>query len=247
MNHKNLLRALGRYKSFLISTHVNPDIDALASEIALAKFLKSLKKKVVIVNGDHVPAMYRFLPGISQVKAYSRAYQDFEAAVILDCGDLDRIKKIRKLIKDTTIIINIDHHITNDHFGTLNLVDVKASSTAEVIFNLLKEARYSLSKTTAMLLYLGIMTDTGSFRYENTTAHTFGVASELMKFRLPVNVFYRKIYETVPWSDLKAIIKIIQSAEMTLDGRCAMVTLSQRDIKTFSGQFDLREIGRAHV
>ena len=95
---------------------------------------------------------------------------DYDAAIVLDCGDLKRIGGVRRFIQEDKPLVNIDHHLTNDRFGSINVVDTKASSSCEMIFDLFKEAEYPLNRNLARLLYAGIMTDTGSFRYENTSA-----------------------------------------------------------------------------
>ncbi len=240
MSEKNLLAFLKKYKTFLISTHVNPDIDALASEIVTALFLKSLGKKVFIVNADAVPKMYRFLPFISLVQKKGNPL-DYDAAVIVDCGELDRIDTVQKILLPGKPIVNIDHHITNDYFGRVNYVQPKASSTAEVLYGVLKKERFSFTKETAALLYLGIMTDTGSFRYDNTTDYTHTIASHLLTFKIPVNDLYRRIYETIPLKDVQSFLKIANSFQMIEGGKVLYVELNDRLTKGFSGEFDIRE------
>ena len=241
MSIRKILKALQKNKIFLISGHVNPDVDVLASELALALFLKSQGKKVFVVNPDAVPRMYQFLPGVRAIKKFNGQNFNYDAAIILDCGDLGRIEKIQSILKKSRILINIDHHVTNREFGDLNLVDVKASSTSEIIFTLLKQARYQLDRKIAGLLYLGIMTDTGSFRYDNTTSYTHGIVSELLKFKISPRAMHRDIYENVPPADLKLFLKIIRHFDMCCRGRVAVVALRNETFKKFSDEFDLRE------
>lgn len=241
MSLKFVLKAIRKHKTFLITTHVNPDIDGLASELTLALFLKTLGKKVHVVNVEKVLPMHAFLPSVRLVKGFSHQNIDYDAAIVVDCGDLDRIAKVRKLIKKDKPLINIDHHITNDFFGRINLVNIKASSTAEVIFDLLKEAKCRLTKNMAILLYLGIMTDTGSFRFDNTTSGTHRIVSGLMKFKFSVAQLYKRVYETVPLKDLRIFTKLIGHFQMTHRGRVASIELPNAAIDKFSEEFDLRE------
>ena len=241
MTFPKVLKAIKQNKTFLISTHVNPDIDGLASELAVALFLRALKKDVHVVNTGKILPMYSFLPKIGLIKEFDGRPLRYDAAIIVDCGDLDRIDRVKKILLKGKPVINIDHHITNARFGTINLVHPKASSTAEVIFDLLKSSRQKLTKDMAVLLYLGILTDTGSFRYDNTSAHTHAVVSELMQFNFSVNKFYKKIYETVPLKELKLFTRLISSFQMNYGGKVASMTLTKSVLKTFSGSFDLRD------
>jgi len=241
MSSQKILQTIKKCKIFLISTHAGADIDGLASELVLALFLRLLGKKVYIVNAEKVLPMHLFLPQAGLIKGFDGKFIDYDAAMIVDCGDLDRIDKVKAMIIKGKPLVNIDHHITNDYFGTVNLVRPKASSTAEVIFDLLKEFRQKLTKDIAVLLYLGILTDTGSFRYDNTSSRTHAAVSELMKFNFPVNELYKKIYETIPLGDLKLFSRLISGFEISHGGKVASVVLTEKIYKGFSGAFDLRD------
>lgn len=242
MSLAKTVNAFKKHKSFLISTHVNPDPDALCSELALALFLKSIGKKVTVINEDPVPARFSFIPNVNLIKPLQDTLAVlYDAAVIVDCGDLQRIGQVERLLDPAKPVINIDHHITNEGFGSVDLVDPAASSTAEMLFDLLKKAGCRMTENIAALLYLGIMTDTGSFRYDNTTAHTHEVIGELMRFKIPVNAFYRRLYERVPFSDMKIFMKVVGALELCCGGRVVCVELSKRILNQFSEDFDLRE------
>ena len=242
MSMKNIIQTIRRSEKVLISTHVNPDPDALCSELALTDFLKSLGKKVTIVNHEAVPRQFYFLPGARSIKPYQENKNKvYDVAIVVDCGDLNRIGKVQNLIRKDKILINIDHHITNDSFGTLNLVEPSASSTAEVIYELLLKAGCVFNKNLAMHLYIGIMTDTGSFRYENTTARTHAIVAELLKFKISASKVYRKLYEIISFKDLKEFTKIISRFDMFFAGKVVCVRLRKAALSKFSGEFDLRD------
>ncbi len=242
MNMKNIIQTIKKHDKFLISTHVNPDPDALCSELALAIFLRSLGKKVSIVNHSALIRRFKFLPGFRSIKSYKEGQKvSYDVAIVVDCGDLNRIGKVQNLLRKDKILINIDHHITNDKFGDLNLVQPKASSTAEVLYGLLLKAKCVLTKNLAMHLYLGIMTDTGSFRYENTTARTHAITAELMKFKFSVTALYRKLYETISFRDLKEFTKLISNFDVFSAGKIICVELPKKSLLKFSGEFDLRD------
>ena len=193
----NIIRAIKKYNSFLISTHVNPDPDAICSELALAEYLRSIGKKVTIVNQVSIPDRFLFFPGAKAIKQYKEKMRvEFDIAIIVDCGELSRIGKVQQLLDEFSTVINIDHHITNDSFGRINFVDPQASSTAEILYDLLTKAGCRLTKSIAVNLYAGIMTDTGSFRYDNTKTKTLTIAAHLMKFKFSASDLYAKLYES---------------------------------------------------
>ena len=242
MSMKKIIQVIKKNKRFLISTHVNPDPDALCSELALAGYLRSIGKTVTIINDKDVPSQYLYFSGISRIKYYREKKKvAYDVAIIVDCGELDRIGRVSNLIQEGKVLINIDHHITNDYFGSLNLVQPKASSTAEVLYELFTKAKSPLNKSLAILLYTGIMTDTGSFRHENTTARTHAIASELIKFKFSVPKLYKKIYETFSCGDLKELIKVIGRFKIHFDGRVACIALSKKVLSKFTKEFDLRD------
>ncbi len=241
MGFATIRQEFHKNKTFIVATHVNPDPDALASQLAVAMYLKAQGKKVFVLAEDFTPQRYAFLPGSRLVKKVGPEKIFYDVAVVVDCGDLSRVGMVNKILDPNKPIINIDHHVTNNFFGTINHVVPKASSTAEVIFDFLEAAHYKLDKKVAALLYLGIMTDTGSFRYENTTARTHEVVSRLLKFNLPVNSFYQRLYETIPLDDLRNFTKLVSGFHSEFEGRVAYVELRRGVLKKFSEEFDLRD------
>lgn len=235
-------RVIAQNKRFLVCTHVNPDPDALASQIAVAQVLKNFGKDVRVLSSDPLPKRFRFLPGSKMIRAYEEGTRvPFEVAVIVDCGDLRRIGRVQELIPPGTSILNIDHHITNELFGTLNIVVPSASSTCEVLFDLFKKMKAAITRDMATLLYLGIMTDTGSFRYENTTAHTHAVTAELMRFPIPVSEFYEVLYETIPFNDIRYFTRLVGTFDFLSRGRVVCLELPKKVLAKFSDEFDLRD------
>ncbi len=239
---KNVLAVIRRHRKFLVTTHHNPDADAVSSALAMALFLKSMAKKAYVLNEDACPQWLKFLPGTSQFKKASDIKQlDYEVALVLDCGDLKRVGSVSRLIEKGKPLVNIDHHVTNDHFGSINVVAAKASSTCEMIFDLLREANAPLNKNVATLLYAGIMTDTGSFRFENTSAHTHAVAEQLMAFKLSASELYDRLYVGIPVMDMKRFTDVIHRAKLLDSNRVFCVSLPKRVVDRFSKSFDLKE------
>jgi bifunctional oligoribonuclease and PAP phosphatase NrnA len=239
---KSVLNTIRRHRKFLVTTHQNPDADAVSSALAMAMFLKSLGKKVQVLNEDACPQWLKFLPGTSMFKKASDIKKvDYEVAIALDCGDLNRVGGVRKFIEVGKPLINIDHHVTNDSFGSVNVVWSKASSTCEMIFDLLKVAKYPLNKNSALLLYAGIMTDTGSFRYENTSAHCHAIAGKLMAFNFSAAHLYDRLYAGIPVADMKMFTDVIHRAQLLDGNRVYCVSLPKGVMGRFSKSFDLKE------
>ena len=239
---RTVLNTIHRHRKFLVTTHHSPDADAVSSVLAMAMFLKSLGKQAHVLNEDACPQWLKFLPGTSIFKkASAKARVDYEAAIVLDCGDLERVGGVKKFIQEGKPLINIDHHVTNTSFGSVNVVCPKASSVCEIIFDLLKEARHPLNKNLALLLYAGIMTDTGSFRYENTSAHSHAVVEKLMAFKFSAAHMYDRLYVGIPVADLKMFTEVIRKAQLLYGNRVYCVSLSKGEAESFSKNFDLKE------
>lgn len=238
-----VLDAIKANKSFLISTHVNPDPDAICSELALAEYLRQLNKDVIVVNEEKVPERFKMFDGANKIKSLSQVKDArVDMVIVVDCGDLERIGNVMSLIKPSVKVINIDHHITNKGFGAINLIKTDASSTAEVLFDLIREGGGQLTKSMARNLYAGVMTDTGSFRYDNTTAKTHAIVAELMEYPFSAAALYRKVYETIPLNDLQLFTKVVSKFEALYDNQLIVIELSKKLVQRFSEDFDLRDM-----
>jgi len=239
---KEVIEVIRRNKSFLVCAHVNPDPDALSSQLAMVKCLQGLGKKVWAVSAAPIPKRFHFLPGIRMIKPYKKGARiPYDVAIVLDCGDFDRIGNIQELLSAERMLINIDHHITNELFGTLNILLPRASSTAEVLFDLFERMKFPITEEMAVLLYVGIMTDTGSFRYDNSTAHAHDVVARLMKFPIPVSLLYQILYETIPLNDIKYFTRLVGTFDFLFRGKVVCLELTKKIIKKFSEEFDLRD------
>lgn len=212
-------------RRFIISSHVNVEPDALGSELAFASLLRVFGKDVKIINDEDVPTRFKFMPGAAGIIAYKNQPVDFDVAVILDCSDLNRIGRVRKLIDKHQKIVNIDHHISNVNFGHINIVDGDASSASEIVYGILKNFGISLNKDIAFNLYCGILTDTGSFRYSSTSSKTFMIASQLVGFGLDVNKIYREVYKIDNLSHVKIIGRFLQEAKAYRQGKVIYLAL----------------------
>jgi len=233
--------AIKKYKRFLISTHTSPEGDALGSQLAFYYLLKKLGKQPVIINEDPLPQEYYFFPGKWLINLYRPGLRNinFDCMVVLDCADLSRIGQVQFLNSDNKPVINIDHHISNSGFGTVNLVDPLASSASEVVFKLYKEMRVPLDNDSALLLYAGMLTDTGSFRYSNTSAFTHKATAELLRFDFNANQVYKNIYENIPFNDMQLLIRALTYIHRASGGRIAWVEIPANLLRHKKLSFDL--------
>lgn len=237
-----VLNVFKNYKKFLISMHVNPDPDAIGSALALALYLKSIGKIVRVINETPCPEWLNFMPRIDLYEtANSKKKFIPEVVVILDCGEFERIGSVASFVMKETHVVNIDHHVTNTRFGQTNIVRDHYSSTSEILYELLKKARCVFTRDMATLLYLGVLTDTGSFGFDCTRSHTHAVIAELMRFDLPVSDLYRQVYETMPKTDLKPFLKLMSMLTLHDDERVACLTMTKKQMIKFSDKFDVKD------
>jgi len=173
----NLLSTCNR---IAVVSHYNPDVDAYGSSLGLIHALKSWDKKVVCMNETGIVGRYDFLPGLSEVKS-TLSDEPWDALVVCDCGAWKRVgDKLGPSIKRPQFVLNIDHHTSNEQFGTHNLINESACSTSEIIYEIIKSSGKAFPRESAICLLAGMYGDTGSFRYSSTTAKTFEIAATLV-------------------------------------------------------------------
>jgi len=230
MSLKKVSQAIKRNKRFLIASHINPEGDSLGSQLAMSYLLRLLGKDVVIVSDDTVTSEYGFLPGLKRIKNVKQIpnLSTFDCLVLLDCSNLSRCGRVKDFKKNCRLFINIDHHISNDNFADVNWVDPKASSTCEMVYRLFKQFKVPLNRDSALCIYVGIMTDTGSFHYSNTTAFTHRTVAELMNYNLNISQIYRQIYENVPIRDMLFLGRLISNIRTAAQGK--IVWLAIKDV-----------------
>ena len=215
---------------FLLTTHENPDGDALGSLLATHRILEALGKDSVMFLAAKefpLPVEYRFLP-LEEVFHESPADISDRVVVFLDCGNIDRMP-VDFLKNGDNKVINIDHHHDNTRFGSINLVDVEASCTAEIVFDLAGLLGVELTSEIANALYVALVTDTGKFMYENTDARSHRMAAGLIEAGVEVNEVYRRLYEHAPLEKLKLLARALEKIQLSDGGRLATTYISQDD------------------
>ncbi len=236
-NLKKIANVIEQNDNFVIISHINPDGDSVGSQLALYGILKKLlNKKVYIIDADPIPHIYEFLPFSSAKKTkYSKKIL-FDIVIVLDCGDLKRAGKLPINIESAKTIINIDHHISNINFGHLNYVDYTASSTGELIFRLLKKLKLSPDKDIAMCLYSAIMTDTGGYKYENTTSGAFSSAAELVNCGIYPEKIAKKIYENNALCSMHLLGIALQTLTLKANGKISYMFVTQKMMQSTSAK-----------
>jgi len=220
---------------FLLVTHENPDGDALGSLIAMRGALAELGKDVVMflpASELPLPYEYAFLPLDGLVTELPDDLEE-RTIVFLDCGNIDR-NPVAGAESDGAHVLNIDHHHDNTRFGTVNHVDDEASCTAEIVWQLMGALGLRASGLVADALYVGLVTDTGRFMYDNTGTQAHLMAADLIEAGVDVHGIYRHLYEGMPEGKLRLLARALTSAQRFDDGRLTLSWLSEEDF-TSSG------------
>jgi len=213
--------------NFAITTHVRPDGDGIGSSLGLCWLLRSLGKTAEVIVSDGIPVSYQSLPGANEIREVSEVDKEYDAIFVIECSDIDRpgIEGLRE-----QFTVNIDHHATSEHFGTLNWIDATASAVGEMIYNLCKAIGGRVTKEIAECVYMALVTDTGSFHFPNTTDRTLKVASELIKVGVKPAQISEAVYNSYPWSRIELMRQVLNTVKRDASGRVAWMrqTLEMR-------------------
>ena len=214
----------------LLTTHENPDGDALGSLLATHQILTLLgKDALMFMAADEfpLPAEYRHMD-FTGVLNHPPDDVSERTIVFLDCGNIDRMP-VDFLQQDNLHILNIDHHHDNTRFGTVNLVVPDASCTAEIVFRIAKQLEVEITAETADALYVALVTDTGRFMYENTTPEAHRMAAELIELGVDVHDVYRRLYEDLPFSRLQLLGRALEHVSRHDGGALTLTYLTRQD------------------
>jgi phosphoesterase RecJ-like protein len=225
-----VVAAIRGHERFLLTTHENPDGDALGSLLGMKLALEQLGKDVAIfIYGDApLPAEYAFMELDSVPR---RPPEDAVERVLLavDCANEDRLGPDPEVLQSARLVVNIDHHHDNTRFGDANLVDAYASSTGELLRDLLAELDVELTPEIAEALYIALVTDTGRFQYTNTTPKSLRLAAELVEAGADLHRIFQGVYETVQFAKLKLLARALERAQVYEGGRVVVSHLLRGD------------------
>jgi bifunctional oligoribonuclease and PAP phosphatase NrnA len=227
---------------FLLTAHEGPDGDALGSLLGMHHLLTRLGKDSVMFLAAKefpLPIEYRFLP-LEEVFHEPPADMQDRAIVFLDCGNIDRMP-VGFLTEGDNFRINIDHHHDNTLFGDVNLVEVDTSCTAEIVYELAVLLGVELSPEMASALYVGMVTDTGKFMYDNSNARTHRIAAELIEAGVQVDETYRRLYEHVPIEKLRLLSRALDGIERHCDGALVLAYITMADYEASGAGEEMTE------
>ena len=203
---------------FGITTHIKPDGDGVGSSLGLCWLLRSLGKEAEVIVHGEVPQAYRSLPGAEEIQDVKYVNGKYDAVFVIECSDLTR-PGIDGLENQFTV--NIDHHSTSEHFGTINWIDSTASAVGEMIYNLCKAIGGRITKEIAECVYMALVTDTGSFHFPNTSDRTLKVASELIKAGAKPEKISEAVYNNYPWSRIELMRQVLATVKRDQSGHIA--------------------------
>src|SRR5947209_1976747 len=225
-----IVEEIHQASKMLITTHENPDGDALGSLLAFDEMMRALgKDSLMFMSADNfpLPHEYQNLPLEGVVNAPPADMHE-RVAVFLDCGNIDRMP-VDFLQREGQHILNIDHHHDNTNFGTVNLVVGDASCTAEILWELSRALGVDITPSMAEALYIALITDTGRFMYENTGARSHQMAAELIEAGVDVAAVYRRLYQDLPFPRLQLLARALAQVRRYDDGALTVAHLTRSD------------------
>jgi len=220
--------ALARGRRFLVTSHARPDGDSIGSQVALALALQALGKTVRIVNRDPAPAPYQAFPGVALIDVAPAAEGEFDAAILLECGELSR-PGVAGL--DRYTIVNVDHHTGNTGYGALNWYDPSAAACAEMVLDLIDALGVPLTREIATAVYVAILTDTGSFRHANITPRTFEACRRAAAAGVDAAAVARQVFDSSPVGKLKLMSALLGRMRLEADDRLAVLYLDDEMLR----------------
>ena len=226
-------------KKILLLSHVNPDGDTLGSMCAMYSMIyERFKKKADMSIVSNIPLNYKFLPYVDLAQRYFDQSLVYDLVITLDVAALDRTRDSKIFFDKAKMTVNFDHHKTNPNYAQYNIVNPDASSCGEVLYDYFKEHDWKITKESAECLYVAIMTDTGNFRFENTSSKSLRAAAELVDLGANPTLLYKNCYETKTKNLVLFQNYCINKAEFLNDNKIAYTTVYKKDLEKFSAGDD---------
>jgi len=222
-----ILQTIKAANRILVTTHTDPDGDAVGSMLAMALALERLGKQTIMYNESPIPAVYQFLPAVGRIGRQLEPVDAVDAVVVLDCGDLSRIGSAAHRIRRMAAVLNIDHHVSNNGFGSHCLIDGQACATAEIVYRLIRALEIPLNKAIATCIYTGILTDTGSFRFSNTNAAAFAISQDLMHAGVDPYEVAQRVFGSYSLGRIKLLNLALNSIEISPNGKLSLMTVTR--------------------
>jgi bifunctional oligoribonuclease and PAP phosphatase NrnA len=235
MSLQIIISKIKEAKNLVIMPHISVDGDGLGSSIALGLVLRKMGKEVDIYIEEDVPYIYSFLPGLDLVKVFGReggkAFKNYDMAIALDTGDMGRLGKRVPLLENGKISANIDHHATNSEFAFYNYVNTGSSAVGEIVYEMIKLLGQSLDTEISTCLYVAIATDTGGFRFSNTSSKTHEIVADLLKNGVDVSEVSQKVFDTTSFQKTRLMGEAINSLDLLENGKIALIIITDEMMK----------------
>lgn len=225
--------AIEKADTVLTVSHVDPDGDALGTQLAFSEYLRGLGKKVIPVRESLVPDKYAFLPGIDSLIdiATLESAPTFDLAIVFECPTLDRTGGVAEYLQNSSKIISIDHHPESHEIGDIHWLDIKSSSVGEMVCEYFEIIEQQISESMATNLYTAILTDTGRFRFSSTTQRTLEFAGKLVGAGANPKQVVDKVYFNMLPSTMLLTGKVLCTLEFQADGKICLLTMTQQMLK----------------
>ena len=236
----HILDAVRESKTFCVAGHIRPDGDCVGSQLSLTQALQGEGKKVVCWNEDPMPDKYRFLDRDGLFQKPKRGMK-FDCVIATDCASFERLGKVSPCVARRKILINIDHHESNTRYGDLNWVSAREPSTGELVFRLLKVARWPITQPIADCLFTAISTDTGSFQYPTTRPGTFHAGADLVARGADLAKICDEVYQSYPLSRVRLLKHLYSHFRLTHENRVAYLWLRKADFARAGSESDETE------
>lgn len=221
------------HDDFLVVSHVNPDGDAISSTLAVGMLLQGLNKTYTMANSDSIPGKLNCLPGyerVLRVGDYSGERRQYRYVIAVDCADFARIGEAREWFDPQAVILNIDHHPTNDCFGSIQLIRASAAATVELLTELADRLGAEWNKELAECVYTGLLTDTGGFRYANTSPYVMSIASRMLEYGAPGHQLAEHLLERIAFSHILLLKRSLATLTFEANNRICWIAVTARDI-----------------
>ena len=225
---QKIIEAIKEARYIVMSCHMEPDGDAVGALVALGLGLKKAGKTVSLFCPSRFSRVYHFLKGhelINTAQAFD--YRVFDMGIVLDCSNISRIGRLKDYFEKLPVLINVDHHETNDRFGDICYVDAKASSTAEIVYEILQKLEIEIDYDIAVAIYAGIVADTGSFRFPNTNDRAFEISSEMIKIGVKPFDVAEYLFGDYRIGRLRLMNYALDSLEVSPDGHISLMVVTK--------------------
>ena len=230
-----IVDAIRARQRFVLGSHSRPDGDSIGSQLAMAYALRAMGKAAVAVNADPAPPPLMAFPGVPDIRIAPAVAGDFDAAIIMECGDLQRtgVSGFERFF-----VINIDHHPGNSGYGQINWFDAGAAACAEMVYDVVGALGVPLSKEIATHVYLAILTDTGSFHYSGISPRTFEICRECLEAGVDPVIVARNVYDSNNMGRLKLFGAVLGAMQIDHTGRIAIVYVDHEMTRAAGGTYE---------